>query len=55
MWGIMVFLSWLLGLKLGFGVIGCWLGIGLDETTRGIVMLLRWKGKRWQTKALVKS
>lgn len=55
MWGIMVFLSWLLGLKLGFGVIGCWLGIGLDETTRGIVMLLRWKGKRWQTKSLVEK
>lgn len=55
MWGIMVFLSWFLGLKLGLGVIGCWLGIGLDETTRGIVMLLRWKGKRWQSKALVKA
>ena len=55
MWGIMVFLSWLLGLKLGMGVIGCWLGIGLDETTRGFVMLVRWKGKRWQSKALVKS
>lgn len=55
MWGIMVVLSWLLGLKLGMGIIGCWLGIGTDETTRGIVMLFRWKNKRWQTKSLVKD
>lgn len=55
MWGIMVVLSWLLGLKLGMGVIGCWLGIGTDETTRGIVMLFRWKSKKWQNKSLVKK
>lgn len=53
MWGIMVLLSWILGIKLGFGIIGCWLGIGTDETTRGIVMFLRWKSKRWQKKSLV--
>lgn len=53
MWGIMVFLSWLLGIKFGLGIVGCWLGTGTDETTRGIVMLLRWKNKRWQQKAIV--
>jgi len=53
MWGIMVFLSWLLGVQFGMGIVGCWLGIGTDETTRGIVMFLRWKGKRWQRKSLV--
>ena len=52
-WGIMVFLSWLLGLQLGWGVAGCWLGIGLDETTRGIVMIFRWVSKRWMTKSLI--
>lgn len=53
MWGIMVFLSWLLGIKMGLGIIGCWLGTGTDETTRGIAMLLRWKSKRWQKKSLI--
>ncbi|MCQ2583061.1 MAG: MATE family efflux transporter [Treponema sp.] len=53
MWGIMVFLSWLIGVHFGIGIVGCWLGIGTDETTRGIVMALRWKGKRWQKKSLV--
>lgn len=52
-WCIMVFLSWLLGLKLGLGVAGCWIGIGLDETTRGIVMVFRWISKRWMSKSLI--
>lgn len=52
-WVIMVLGSYLLGLKLGLGVAGFWLGIGTDETTRGLVMMLRWKSKRWMQKALV--
>ena len=53
MWGIMVLGSWILGLKIGLGLVGFWLGIGTDETTRGIVMMLRWKGKHWKKHALV--
>ena len=52
-WVIMVGGSYLLGLKLGMGVAGFWLGIATDETTRGIVMVFRWKSKRWMKKALV--
>ena len=52
-WCIMVLGAWILGIKLGYGIYGCFFGIGLDETTRGFVMLLRWKSKRWMTKALV--
>ncbi|MBP5695982.1 MAG: MATE family efflux transporter [Treponema sp.] len=52
-WCIMVLGAYILGLRLGFGIYGCFMGIALDETTRGFVMLLRWKSKRWMTKALV--
>lgn len=52
-WCIMVFLSWFLGIKMGLGVVGCWIGIGTDETTRGIVMVLRWKSKHWMSKSIV--
>jgi len=52
-WCIMVLGAWILGLKLGWGIYGCFLGIALDETTRGIVMMLRWKSKRWMKKSLV--
>ena len=51
-WGIMVLGSYVLGLKCGLGLVGFWLGIGTDETTRGIVMLLRWKSKRWRKRRL---
>jgi Na+-driven multidrug efflux pump len=44
--------SYIFGIKLGLGLVGIWLSIGTDETTRGIVMLLRWKSKHWQTKAI---
>ncbi len=52
MWGIMVLGSWILGIQMGLGLIGVWIATGTDETTRGLVMLLRWKSKRWQTKAI---
>ncbi len=53
MWGIMVLGSYLLGIRAGWGLVGIWLSIGTDETLRGAAMLLRWKSKRWMTKALV--
>ena len=53
-WAFMVFGSYILGIKCGLGLIGFWLGIGTDETTRGFVMLWRWKSRRWQKHALVK-
>jgi len=52
MWGIMVAGSWFLGIQLGMGLVGIWIATGTDETLRGIVMLFRWKSKRWQTKAI---
>lgn len=52
-WCIMVLGSYILGIKCGLGLVGFWLGIGTDETTRGIVMLIRWKSKRWQKHSLV--
>ncbi len=52
MWGISVPGSYFLGLKLGLGLTGIWIAIGTDEMFRGIVMLFRWKSKRWLTKAI---
>lgn len=52
-WGIMVLGSYILGIRMGLGLVGFWLGIGTDETTRGIVMFLRWRSRRWQRHALV--
>jgi len=53
MWSIMVLGSFILGLQLGLGIVGFWLAIGAEETSRGFVMLLRWKSKKWQSKSIV--
>jgi len=53
-WTLMVLGSYILGIKFGLGLVGFWLGIGTDETTRGLVMLLRWRSRRWEKHALVK-
>lgn len=53
MWGLGVLGAWFLGLHLGLGMVGVWLAVGTDETIRGIIMLFRWKSKRWMAKAIV--
>ena len=52
-WIILVLGSYILGKVCGLGLVGFWLAIGTDETTRGMVMLWRWKSRRWQKHALV--
>ena len=47
MWGVWVPLSWLLGIKLGFGLPGFWAAMVCDEWLRGVMMYRRWKHKRW--------
>jgi len=47
MWGVGALLTYLLGIHFGFGVIGAWMAIAADEWLRGIIMLLRWRSKKW--------
>ena len=51
--GVAVFLSWILGIKLGYGLLGVWIANAADEWTRGIIMMFRWKSKKWQNKGFV--
>lgn len=52
-WSVMVLLGGILGIRCGLGIAGFWLGTAIEETTRGIVMVCRWKSKRWMAKSLV--
>lgn len=54
MWGIAVPLSYYLGIHLGIGLIGVWIAFTVDEWLRGTMMLLRWRSRVWEKKALVK-
>ena len=53
MWRIIVLLGWFLGMKLGMGIMGFWLAIGTEETSRGITMFFRWKSRKWEKSSLV--
>ena len=53
MWGIGVVGAYVLGVYLGLGLMGIWIGLALDEWIRGMVMLVRWKSMVWVTKRLV--
>lgn len=39
--------SWLLGLQLGFGLVGVWIAYAADEWLRGLLMWRRWATLAW--------
>ncbi|MBR3642954.1 MAG: MATE family efflux transporter, partial [Parasporobacterium sp.] len=51
-WIMSVGFAWLLGIHLGFGLAGCWFAFGLDEMTRGVSYLLRWRSRKWIAKTV---
>ena len=55
MWGIGVFFAFLFGIIFKLGVIGIWIGISMDEWTRGIIMYFRWRSKIWQKKGIIET
>lgn len=55
MWLLSVLVTYIFAVKLNMGIYGLWIGITSDECIRGILMLIRWKSKKWQTKRIVKE
>ena len=49
-WSVAVGVSYLLGIPLGFGLLGMWVGFALDENIRGVILMRRWHSKRWMGK-----
>lgn len=47
MWVFSVGFSWLLGIQLGWGLVGIWIGLGLDECFRALAMQIRWQKDKW--------
>ncbi|WMT40909.1 MATE family efflux transporter [Paenibacillus sp. D2_2] len=54
MWGVSVPLAYVLGVHFGIGLLGIWIAFTVDEWLRGVIMLLRWRSRAWEKKALVK-
>ena len=52
-WSIAVGLSYVIGIPLGYGLVGMWVGFAIDENIRGVILLLRWRSGKWRTKGFV--
>lgn len=50
-WTVGVGVAWLLGLPLGLGLVGVWIGFLLDENIRGVILMRRWHSRRWTGKS----
>ena len=46
-WSVGVGVACLLGLPLGLGLVGVWIGFILDENLRGIILSRRWHSLKW--------
>lgn len=49
-WIVSVGGSYLFGLVLGWGLYGVWIAFALDEMTRGMILLWRWRSQKWLEK-----
>lgn len=53
MWGLSVLIAYILGVVLGMGLTGVWIGMAADEIFRGIVVFIRWLRGSWKGKSVV--
>ncbi len=54
MWGVATLLAYVLGVWLGWGLVGIWLAMALDELIRAAVFERRWRSCKWQNKAFTR-
>lgn len=45
----------LFGFVCNMGVLGAYIGLVLDEITRGVIMFIRWRSGKWEQKVIVKK
>ena len=52
-WTVAVGVSYVIGIPLGYGLVGMWIGFALDESIRGVILVRRWRSGKWRTKGFV--
>lgn len=55
MWGVSALGAYIFGVVLAFGMPGVIMAMALDEWFRGFAVLIRWRGRKWTTKVLVRK
>lgn len=51
-WVMSILFSYILGIYLGWGLVGCWIAFAMDEAFRGLLYFLRWRSRKWTTKTI---
>ncbi|WP_342768278.1 MATE family efflux transporter [Cohnella lupini] len=46
-------LTYFLGIRMGYGLVGIWTAFIVDEWLRGIILFVRWRSRAWESKSLV--
>lgn len=54
MWSIAVVMAYVVGITMGFGILGMWWMFTLDENVRGIVFTRRWNSRGWMHKGFIR-
>lgn len=54
-WGVSIALSYILGIGFGLGLPGVFIAFTIDEWTRGIIQLMRWRSGIWRSKRIVRN
>jgi len=52
-WSVGAFLGFIFGIVFGWGLVGIMVAALLDEWIRGILMLFRWRSRKWQSMSVV--
>lgn len=53
MWGVATIGGYVLGVTLGFGLVGMWIAFTMDESIRAALFWCRWQSRRWMGKNIV--
>lgn len=53
MWGVATVGGYVLGVTLGFGLVGMWIAFTMDESIRAALFWRRWQSRRWMGKSIV--
>ena len=46
-WGMSILFSYIFGIKMGYGLAGCWVAFAMDEIFRGLIFFYRFRSKKW--------
>ncbi len=46
-WGMSILFSYIFGIRMGFGLAGCWTAFAMDEIFRGLIFFYRFRSKKW--------